>query len=125
MTLWTIKSATAWSNVWSDNPALLAELDACWRGGFRDSELSFGLLCRVIEYVHANAYYDDKNKAEQVAVLLGDVFENGQFSRLRNSSDHTISEVNCHYLLRGRICLHLHSTSMEFHGQAGFEIFLG
>lgn len=74
-------------------PALLAELDACWRGGFRDSELSFGLLCRVIEYAHANAYYDDKNKAEQVAVLLGDVFENGQFSRMRNSSAHTISDV--------------------------------
>lgn len=34
-----------------------------------------------------------------------------------------VNEVNCHYLLRGRTCLHLHSTSMEFHGQVEFENF--
>ena len=74
-------------------PALLAELDTCWRGGFKDSEISFILLCKVIRYAHVNDYYDDVDKAKQVDVLLNEIFENGQFSRLRNNSAHTISDV--------------------------------
>lgn len=76
-------------------PDLLSELDFYYAdmGGFRDSELSFTLLYRIINYVCAKNLADDDEKAKEIDAMLEKIGGNDNFRKLRNISAHDISNI--------------------------------